>query len=380
MAPEIADWNRRKATTTIYWIDAQWIFPPPTTAATGTQQILTTTVTRRSDGSPLAGWQVRYEVLDPGTAGFAPDGAEAVEVTTNELGQASVEVNPTDAQATSARIGVQVIRPAMTGSPERLVLGSGTTTVTWSAPDIAIETFAPATAAVGANVTFQIHVANRGAAAARETVVTARVPAGMTFVQSQPVASTADRQIEWRLGDVGPGEQRTISAEYRVERPGSFELCATVQTADGQRSEHCATTQVTTAEPVLDLRVTGPTTAEVGGIAPFEVVVVNRGTAPATGLVITDRFDAGLEHAGDTKRTRQIERSLGDLQPGASTQPITITFTVIAAGRQCHEVEIRGDGGLVVRKSACIEANDRPGDVTPPPTRHRSHRRAPRWR
>ena len=89
MAPVVEAWNRRKATATIYWIDAQWIFPPPTSAATGTSQTLTTTVTRRTDGTPIAGWQVRYEILDRGAAGFAPDGAEAVEVTTNELGQAS---------------------------------------------------------------------------------------------------------------------------------------------------------------------------------------------------------------------------------------------------------------------------------------------------
>ena len=183
---------------------------------------------------------------------------------------------------------------------------------------------------------------------------------------SNPSLTTSGRRLEWALGDLGPGQRQTIAVEYRVERAGTISHCAAVHTADGLRTEHCTSTQVTTAEAVLDIQLTGPQTAEMGGIASFQVVVINRGSAPATGLVIADRFDRGFEHAGDTERTYQIERSLGDLQPGASSQPIAITFNVVAAGRQCHEVEVRGDGGLVARRSAFVDVPERAGDVIPP--------------
>jgi hypothetical protein len=51
-APGQREFNQ--ATATIYWIDAQWIFPASTVAEPGRQHVLTTTVTRRTDRAPLA--------------------------------------------------------------------------------------------------------------------------------------------------------------------------------------------------------------------------------------------------------------------------------------------------------------------------------------
>ncbi|MBN1854477.1 MAG: hypothetical protein JW829_17225, partial [Pirellulales bacterium] len=102
VAPNIDTWKRRKTTATIHWIDAQWIFPKPTRVATGAQHLLTTTVTRRSTPSPIAGWQVRYEVLDRGAAGFAPDGAEVINATTDASGHATVEIFQADPKVPSA--------------------------------------------------------------------------------------------------------------------------------------------------------------------------------------------------------------------------------------------------------------------------------------
>ena len=63
VAPEVVAWAGRRATATIYWVDVQWTLPPATVSA-GRAQVLTTAVRRQSDGMPLVGWLVRYEVAD----------------------------------------------------------------------------------------------------------------------------------------------------------------------------------------------------------------------------------------------------------------------------------------------------------------------------
>ncbi len=83
-APSVSAQNGPRASATIHWIDAQWVFPPPAVGPVGRQHTFTTTVTRQSNGSPIAGWLVRYEIMSGPPAGFGADGAQVVEVTTDE--------------------------------------------------------------------------------------------------------------------------------------------------------------------------------------------------------------------------------------------------------------------------------------------------------
>ena len=100
----------------------------------------------------------------------------------------------------------------------------------------------------------------------------------------------------------------------------------------------------TVGAPRLELRVTGPETATVGSDVRFEIEISNRGTAPATGLVISNRFDPGLVHAVSAS---PIERELPDLGPGA-TKTIGVTFRVSQAGQLSQDVTVTGAGGLSV--------------------------------
>ena len=70
-APSLDCYNQ--SSTTIYWIDAQWVFNQTATAEAGRPYTLTTTVMRRTDGAPLAGWIVRYDVAGAG-AGLGYEG------------------------------------------------------------------------------------------------------------------------------------------------------------------------------------------------------------------------------------------------------------------------------------------------------------------
>jgi hypothetical protein len=64
--PTVESWEQRRSSATIYWVDVQWNFPPPTVASDGRSATLTTTVTRQTNGTPIEGWLVRYELADGG--------------------------------------------------------------------------------------------------------------------------------------------------------------------------------------------------------------------------------------------------------------------------------------------------------------------------
>jgi hypothetical protein len=110
----------------------------------------------------------------------------------------------------------------------------------------------------------------------------------------------------------------------------------------------------------LDVTVNGPSTAGVNTPVQFEIQVVNRGSTPATHLLVTDRYDDGLQHS---RGASPIEHDLIDLQPGAMVR-LTLAFQATASGQQCQEIEVTGDGGARGTARHCLSVE--PGAAEPP--------------
>lgn len=360
-APIVYGWDTRKQSSTIYWIDAQAAFPPPAINPFGTRHTFITTVSRHTNQTPLAGWRVRYEITGGPPAGFSPDCAQIVEVPTNSLGQASVEIVQTQPAPGTNTIAIQTIRtenlPGNDGT--RLVVHSGTTNKTWTATEISLDKSGPSEAALGSTLTYRLEVRNPGELTAKEVVVIDQVPPGLIYVSSNPPIAAGAR-LEWRLGDLRGNESRTIEVSFRADRAGTVQNCATVQTAEGLSAQDCVTTTVIPAS--IEVTVVGPAQAVVGEEVNFQVTITNRGGAPVGGLTIVDRFDEGLQHA---TAANPIERDLDPaLGPGESRR-INVPLRVVRPGQQCNSVEIVGDGGVKASARACVTATLPPG--APPP-------------
>jgi uncharacterized repeat protein (TIGR01451 family) len=104
----------------------------------------------------------------------------------------------------------------------------------------------------------------------------------------------------------------------------------------------------------LEVSLHGPDTAEVGADVQFDIEVVNRGAAPATRLLVSDRFDLGLEHV---KSTSPIERDLADLPPGGTAR-FNVNFRVTRPGQLCQDITVTGDGGLRGTARRCMAARE----------------------
>ena len=364
-APDVVVCNARVQSATIHWIDAAFGYPPPSIDPAGSRHMLTTTVVRQSNQGPHAGWLVRYEIAGGPPAGFAGSGAPVVEVPTNAAGQASAEIVQQQPAHGTNQIRIQVIRPAEMGGPggEKLVVGTGSTLQTWTAAALTVSKVGPATAAVGATLTYRIEVSNSGDLPAKEVTASDEVPDALAFVSATPSPVVNGKRLQWQLGELGPGQRRVLEATFRAVQAGSVVNCAELSAAGGIRASQCATTTI--VAPTLDLRVTGPEQVAVGGQVTFQIVVTNWSQVPATGLTIKDRFGDGLEHV---VARSPIERSLKDLAPGQS-QRVDVTFTATRAGQLCHTVEISATDGVRATAQGCVTAvatSNAPPPAAPP--------------
>jgi uncharacterized repeat protein (TIGR01451 family) len=365
-APNVHEWENRKDSARIHWVDAQWTFPSPTISSAGSTRVLTTTLARHSDQSARAGWLIRYEILDGPAAGFSPSGTQVAEVLTDGSGAASVEIFQKQPSAGTNRIAIRVICPAgLCGSElrEPVTVGNGCTLVTWSSADVAVRMTGPASGSIGSSLKYRIVVSNPGDLAAEEVVVTEAIPGGMSYLTSSPPAEQTGNTIRWPVGRLGAAQTRTFEAEYRAERAGTVEVCAEASAAGGFSASQCV---VTTIEaPKLEVEIRGPDRAYVDEEVTFKLVVTNRGRVAATDLVIRDSFDQGLEHA--EVPDNRIEREFGRLEAGES-RSIAVAFGVARAGRLCHEVQVSGPGGVIASARACVEATMRAAvpDRSPP--------------
>jgi uncharacterized repeat protein (TIGR01451 family) len=80
---------------------------------------------------------------------------------------------------------------------------------------LGIRKTAPARALAGKRITYVIRVRNRGRVAARNVVLTDRLPAGLVFVRATPRATVRGRAVTMRLGRILPGKVRTVRITVR---------------------------------------------------------------------------------------------------------------------------------------------------------------------
>jgi uncharacterized repeat protein (TIGR01451 family) len=307
-----------QGTSTIYWVDAQWVFPQPAIVEPGRSHTLTTTLMRRTDGAPLGGWTVRYDVSS-GSLGY--EGGNTLETTTDAAGRASVEVSPKDAGGGVTNVGVTVIRPQTAGPAvmPRLELGRGAASITWAAGAVAVPV-APGVAVVPG-----------GPPPSSLTPATGVPPSTFLPPPQQAAPPAAAQAPTASANPYTPPAAAAAVGKPRLE----------------------ATLRATTTDQVA-----------VGQNASFELTVTNRGDGVARHILITDSFDRGLRHLKAQPNEFSIKYDLmKDLDPNES-QSIPLTFQVVDGGTQCHVATVTADGADPVSQKGCVTARQASLEVT----------------
>ena len=304
-APGISRLNR--AVSTIYWVDAQWTFPSSAVVEPGRPHVLTTTVMRRTDGAPLAGWLVRYDVASGASLGY--EGGNSVEVPTDANGRASVEVSPMSPGGGATQVGVTIVRPAV-GPPNaapRFEVGRASATITWGAA--------------------------------------APIPSSSEPITPAPVSPPTSPGPYAPPPVIPPAPQSEPRPSLPTGPPPIEPYTPPVDEPSAGRPQL-----------ELQLRRSGPEQVGVGEVVRFEVTITNRGPGTARGIRLRDRFDTGLRHPSAKPNEFAVEYpGVRDLPPGESTT-IPLTFQVVAGGTQCHEVTVSVEGAESISERACVTA------------------------
>lgn len=340
-APEIFDWDKHKVIVQTHWVNAGWIFPPPATCRGGSVCYLTTNVYRLSDKQPLAGYRVRYTVLDGPPCFIAGTQDRVGEVATDFLGNAKIGFKQQGAQAGVNRIGIEVIRPPdPTALGPGIILGRGESSIEWTAPALAFKKSGPPTAAIGQTVVYTLTITNNGRVDSEPLTVYESLPDGMSFVGSSPQANRDGAQLVWTIAPVPAGQSASIQVSLRADRLGSITNVASVRSPDGLTAEDSLTTVV--AAPGLSLTKTGPQTALVGEPINYVITATNTGNGPATNIIIRDQFDAGLAHASGTG---PLDLAPFNLAAGES-RTFDLSLTAQREGVFVNRASASADGGL----------------------------------
>jgi hypothetical protein len=335
LAPEIADPATRQQTAVIHWIDVRWVAPPPNAAAPGSRVRLVTRVARQSNGAPIPGWLVRYSIAGGPSVAFVANGLSEIEVPTDAAGLAVVELAQPAPALGLNQVMVRLARPAgVSGS--RLEIGTGATQVTWTtSPPLAAATpLAPSVPQFSQPI--------------GSPTLQPAMPMQPLQTMPQPGPLSMPSAV-----DVAPP---AVAPPITVPPTTNGSPLAPVRPAPAEAPRE--------TKPIVEMQLTGPGRAVVGGQATFDLVLVNRSEIAATRLVLVDRFDDGLVHAAGQN---PIQKGLEPLSPH-ETRRMAITFRVVKPGRLCNLIELSGDGGVSDLAQACVESEQVNLTPNPAPT------------
>jgi uncharacterized repeat protein (TIGR01451 family) len=344
-APEIANWDLHKVFVTKHWVDAEWVLPPPAVNRTGTEHLVTSHVFRHTDRQPLANYRVRYRMLDGPPAVFLPNRTQEAVVVSDLSGNASASLVQVTPQPGVNRIAVEIIRPPEPSSPSGvgIIIGRGETSKEWQAGQVALSITGPPTAGVNQELPLAISITNNGQVETQALTVREILPDGVQFVRSTPRGSLEGNQLIWTFGLLPGGRTESLQVVLRPTRVGPVTNCASVTTVEGLRDEKCVTTQITPPQVAqLNAAVSQPAAGTIGVPLTLQITVSNPGTLPASNVLLSAGFDAGLEH--DT-HANPVELPLGTLRPGES-KTVPLVLTPRREGRLMTRITATADGDL----------------------------------
>jgi uncharacterized repeat protein (TIGR01451 family) len=195
----------------------------------------------------------------------------------------------------------------------------------------------PREASLGSEFQADLSIVAQGCAA--NVIVRDTVPAGASYVRSEPAATVEGDQLIWKIGNMDAGQTIAAKIWFKAEKEGTLVNCATVS-ADPRV---CAVTFV--GKPVLSIEKTGPETAVLGADVTYNIVVKNSGSSVAKNVVLTDPVPSGLSG-------QAVNVNMGDIAPGQS-KTATATFKTTQRGKVCNTATANSSNAGKVTDDAC---------------------------
>jgi len=182
------------------------------------------------------------------------------------------------------------------------------------APELTIQkTTTAATHVVDGNqIDYRIEVHNRGTANAIAVTVSDTIPANTQYIShagGTPLSvdnTSAGNPVEWNLGTLTPGQTRSVTMKLQVVNGSGFiDNTAEANCSNCAAPQHpvSASAPQIIIDPVPSLAISKSTNnvhVNAGDTISYSIEYLNTGSAPASGVVITDTLPQGLTYVSST--------------------------------------------------------------------------------
>ncbi|QNK64746.1 DUF11 domain-containing protein [Pedobacter sp. PAMC26386] len=215
-----------------------------------------------------------------------------------------------------------------------------------------VKTVNNATPAVGSNVVFTLVATNNGPSTGTGITVTDLLPAGYTYVSSNPSAGTTYTSGTglWTIGTLTNGTSSTLTITATVNAAGPYGNTATITGTENDPTPG-NNTSTSTPVPVPTTNLSILKTVDnpipyVGNTVTFTLAAANAGPSNATGVVVNDLLPSGYTYISSVPSTGTYSSgsgiwTIGNLNNGANAS-LTITATVNATGAYSNSATISG--------------------------------------
>jgi len=278
---------------------------------------------------------------------------------TTANGQTSVSFNAgtlAAGQSKSFKVTAKANRTGSFSSPAAATSGCGSdanaaaVSTVVRQPKLAIKAECRERIYLGRNVTFNWNITNSGDAASDNTVISAPVPAGSTFVSATNGGVLTGNTVVWNAGTLSAsGGKRAISMTVKPNGIGTLRAAATVEGACAEQVADGCETEVRGIPAILLEVVDATDPIMVGDNVTYIITVTNQGSAPGTGIKIVCELPAeqGFVNAGGATNATRTGQTvtfapLPSLAPGAKAT-FRITVKANAAGDVRFKTSMHSD-------------------------------------
>jgi uncharacterized repeat protein (TIGR01451 family) len=208
-------------------------------------------------------------------------------------------------------------------------------------PALRIEATEPKPVLIGRDTQLTITVSNPGSGVATGVVLEGFLP--------ENVSHRAGSELEFDVGQLRPGESRTIDLVLGTRGPG-VQMARFAARADGGVDAE-KTTKLEVTAPTLELAVDMPLRRFLQRPATCSIAMVNAGTAPARAVELAAQLPPGMKfvranNAGwHDERTHRVLWNLEELPPG-ETGTVEVVVMPVALGPQKIMAAARSADGL----------------------------------
>jgi uncharacterized repeat protein (TIGR01451 family) len=266
-------------------------------------------------------------------------------------GQSTIMINAGTLAAGQSKEFSATLKASKTGEYDNKAVASSSgglkaeseTTTVVRQPVLTISKSAPETRYLGRSVTYEITVANKGDAPAKNLAVEDQLPAGVKFVSASDSGKAMGGKVQWNLGTLMPGRSHMVSVTVMPNEAGTLTNTVTANATCAEDVRASVKTVVAGISAVLLEVIDIEDPIEIGSQETYVITATNQGTSPDTNISIVCTLEDNEQYVSSSGATRGMFSGnkvtftpLGSLAPKAEA-----TWRVVVKAVKAGDVRFK---------------------------------------